>query len=766
LLTAFIAFAALLALGALWLALRPLPLAFAIPTLEGALSAKDGRYTVEIRQASLVWSGLELGLKLRAEGVQVLRSDGNLLLGAPHVLIGMSGPALLRGRLAVDEIRFEEPSLQVIRRTDGQLEILVEGEEQTNPSEATARVEFVDYLLGQLAGEPDPNLPLDRIALSDAKLTLDDRGTDMRWHASDVDVELRRESDGIVGQLSLDAQVSGPDITRAGAPIRVRGNIEAHPDGPELELGLSTRIATLPVDALADWWPKGAAEGARSWVVRHIRGGRIGEVEVDATLRMQRVRPRNPSLTRLGGRLTAQGLSVRYAKGWPAATSIETVATLDEDTLRFVLHAGSIAGLDVQRGSVDVLGLVEGPLRIDVRTEVHGPLARLTEMLALEPLNLFARVGVDPGQPPGDARASVDLSIRPNHAPLIVANGFSLASPEANLRGRFEPDANGAIRHLDLDPLRIGTNDLSLKLERAESKGYALDLRGKRADVSPWLREGVGGEKGLSTGTSHDVRVEAALAEIEVGSGIPLRDVRASARRRAGRWRSLAFDAALPSKHSVSLKLVPVGAGSKLDVRCNDLGSLLRATTGSERLSGGTFALQATQARFEAPIEGHAELRDSTLAATPTLTRLLQGLSLPGLLSALRGQGLEFSLWESDFRYAKGIAALSEAHGVHPSLLLRFDGRVDLEQSIADIRGTAVPFVSANKLIDRVPILGGLITGGGQGVIAADFQIEGPLSDPEVDVSALSAITPNALDSLTGFLRQTATDAGASLGAR
>jgi len=757
---AVLALAAVLAFGVLWLALRPLPLSFAIPALEGALSAPDGRYRVEIRHASLTWGGLDIGLKLRAAGVQVRRSDGDLVLGAPHVLIGMSGRELLRGRLAVDEIRFEQPVLQVVRRTDGQLEILVDDEKQADPSQATARVEFVDYLLNLLSGAPDPKFPLRLIALSGANLSFDDRRTDMRWQSSDVTLELRRGVGGVEGRLSLDVQTAVPGALHPGAPIRVTGSLEARPEGREVELSFTARLAALPVDALSGWWPKGVAGAARTWVLAHVHGGRIEAIEVDATMRIQREIPRDPSLTRLGGRLTARGLSVAYANGWPAVTGIETVATLEENALRFAVHTGSIAELEVEEGAVDLLGLVEGPLRIDVRTQVHGPLASLTELLALEPLNVFDQIGVDPGRPQGEAQASVDLSIRPNRAPLVVANEFSLDSPEANVRGSFEPGADGGIRRLRLDPLRIGTNDVSLLLERAANRGYELDLRGARADLTPWLGEGFASEKGPNAGTAHDVRIKAALAEIEIGSGIPLRNVRAQARRNAGSWQSLAFDAALPSERAVSVNLVPAGAGSKLDVRCDDLGALLRATIGYDRLTGGTLALEATRARSAAPFEGHVELRDSTLAASPGLTRLLQGLSLPGLLSALRGEGLEFALWESDFRYAKSVADLSDAHGVHSSLILRFDGSVDLERNISDLRGTAVPFDSANRLIDRVPVLGGLITGGGKGLIAADFQIQGPLTDPEVNVSVLSAITPNALRGLAAFVRENTVSAG------
>lgn len=750
------ALGAVLALGALWLSVRPLPLDFAIPALETALSAPDGRYAVEIGRASLVWGGLEVGPALRAEEARVLRSDGSLLVGVSKLGVEISGRALMRGQLAVEEIQFEQPVVSIVRQPDGRLEVLLGEQEQSEPSDANAEIEFVDYLFDLLLDPPDSRLPLRRIRLNHADLALDDRRTDTRWRARDASFELQREPEGVAGKLALAVQAEGPHA-EPGAPVPIAIRVLARPEGSELELALSGTLEGLPIDALGSWWPEGVADAARTWVVEHLHAGRIEEIELEATLRMQREAPRNPSLTQLGGRLAAKGLSVAYADGWPAATGIETVGTLEQNALRFFLQAGSIAGLEVEEGAVDVMGLFDGPLQVDVRTQVNGPLESLTRLLALEPLNVFDRIGIDPGQPPGEARASVDLSIRPEQAPLVVANAFSLDSELANARGRFEPAGDGGIRRLQLDPLRVAGNDLRLDLQREKSGEYALDLRGARVDLSPWLRDGLPAQgDGGGTDALPALRLDASLAELELGLHDPLRDVRAQAQRDARGWQRVDFDAGLASEHRLAVTLVPAGGGSKLDVRCDDLGQLLRTTLGYDELTNGELVLGATRTRATAPFEGHGELRNFTLVGAPGLTRLLQGLSLPGLLSALGGKGLAFSLFESDFRYAKGVAELSEAHAVHPSLMLDFDGRIELDPAVADLRGKAIPFESANRLIGQVPVLGGLITGGGKGVLAADFQLQGPLTEPEVSVSPLSALTPTVLRDLATFVRENA----------
>jgi len=61
-----------------------------------------------------------------------------------------------------------------------------------------------------------------------------------------------------------------------------------------------------------------------------------------------------------------------------------------------------------------------------------------------------------------------------------------------------------------------------------------------------------------------------------------------------------------------------------------------------------------------------------------------------------------------------------------------------------DIAGTVVPAYALNSALGRLPVIGGIFSGGekGGGVFAANFTMSGSTADPKVAVNPLSALTP------------------------
>jgi hypothetical protein len=73
-------------------------------------------------------------------------------------------------------------------------------------------------------------------------------------------------------------------------------------------------------------------------------------------------------------------------------------------------------------------------------------------------------------------------------------------------------------------------------------------------------------------------------------------------------------------------------------------------------------------------------------------------------------------------------------------------GRVDTGADRIDLEGTVVPLYGINQVIGAIPLLGTLLTGGdGQGLLAANWTLRGPLGDPQVGVNPLSLFAPGLL---------------------
>jgi uncharacterized protein YhdP len=76
------------------------------------------------------------------------------------------------------------------------------------------------------------------------------------------------------------------------------------------------------------------------------------------------------------------------------------------------------------------------------------------------------------------------------------------------------------------------------------------------------------------------------------------------------------------------------------------------------------------------------------------------------------------------------------------------NGRFELGAQRLDMQGTIVPAYTLNSIIGNVPVLGSLLLGGdGQGLFAATYRATGSVTDPQISVNPLSALTP-------GFLRR------------
>jgi hypothetical protein len=167
-------------------------------------------------------------------------------------------------------------------------------------------------------------------------------------------------------------------------------------------------------------------------------------------------------------------------------------------------------------------------------------------------------------------------------------------------------------------------------------------------------------------------------------------------------------------------------------------------------MDGGTLRVDGTfdDAATGNPLSGTAQIEEFRIRGSVGLGKLLQAMTLYGLVDVLRGPGIGFAKLVAPFRKDARSVTLDNARAFSSSLGLTAKGRVDLAAERMDIEGTIVPAYFFNSLLGNIPLLGKLFspeTGGG--LFAARYSLRGPIEDPSVFVNPLSALTP-------GFLRQ------------
>ena len=71
------------------------------------------------------------------------------------------------------------------------------------------------------------------------------------------------------------------------------------------------------------------------------------------------------------------------------------------------------------------------------------------------------------------------------------------------------------------------------------------------------------------------------------------------------------------------------------------------------------------------------------------------------------------------------------------------DGTIDFRRNEVDVRGNLVPFYALNTMVNAIPIVGDLLTGGEEeGVFAAPYRVTGRRTEPSVVVNPLAIAAP------------------------
>src|SRR5690606_29269974 len=110
------------------------------------------------------------------------------------------------------------------------------------------------------------------------------------------------------------------------------------------------------------------------------------------------------------------------------------------------------------------------------------------------------------------------------------------------------------------------------------------------------------------------------------------------------------------------------------------------------------------------PLSGTAEIGDFAIRDAPGVAKLMQAMTLYGLVEALQTSGLHFTRLVAPFSLTEDALALGESRAFSASLGLTATGRLDLVNRRADLTGTIVPAYFFNSLLGHIPLIGRLFS--------------------------------------------------------
>jgi hypothetical protein len=193
---------------------------------------------------------------------------------------------------------------------------------------------------------------------------------------------------------------------------------------------------------------------------------------------------------------------------------------------------------------------------------------------------------------------------------------------------------------------------------------------------------------------------------------------------------------------------LPEGAPGRLVMTSPDAGAALRATDLYSDATGGTLEINAQIGTAEEPgLTGIARIEDLQVRSQSTFRSMLRSGGLDQAEQTVSTSGIGFRKVVIPFSYRGGLLYLDDAVASSPALALKVEGTVDERTDQVDLAGVLSPAYGLTGALNEVPLLGQILGGEGEGILAMTFRMSGPIEDPRFTVNPLSLLAP-------GFLRK------------
>ena len=312
--------------------------------------------------------------------------------------------------------------------------------------------------------------------------------------------------------------------------------------------------------------------------------------------------------------------------------------------------------------------------------------------------------------------------------------------------------SEGHLRSVLLDKIRLGRTQGHATIHVSAHDVVDIVLQGSQVDLIPKLNEKLADPDAPKppTATTPVWTLDAHFDQAILANNETASNVLARASGAGDIIRTFDVVGATQGNAGFALKIEPRAGRRHLAVDARDAGSFLRGMNATRGLQSGHLTINADfeNARDLYPVSGTMVIENAVVRNSPLLGKLLQAITLYGLVDVLRGPGMTFSNIVMPFRYDGTGVNLTDAHANNPSLGVTAMGRIGLSAGETSISGTIVPAYFFNAMLGQLPLVGKLFSPEkGGGVFAARFSVSGAIEDPSISINPISALTP-------GFLRQ------------
>ncbi|MDA0340386.1 MAG: AsmA-like C-terminal domain-containing protein, partial [Proteobacteria bacterium] len=445
-------------------------------------------------------------------------------------------------------------------------------------------------------------------------------------------------------------------------------------------------------------------------------------------------------LTREGMRVNGTGLLA----GASANVTLDEVFT-EKSRIRRRKHlTGTFDDAAITDLGLPAFVTLDGPVMVDVEMlNLADGNAEVSAVLDLRDTGM-AIPALKWSKPAGAAgRVRFLLDMQADQARSLYSASLLAADLGIDLAADFQPDT-GALKRVRINQLVLGDSTMAGVINARPEGFFEATFSGDRLDIRRFIE----GEATESSAPTPPISINARFKEIHIGALPPITDTILTLRHDGRLLNDIQLTGHIGDE-PITIGYAVADDAKRFEILSEDAGRVLHGFDILDSIEGGRLAVAGITTG-----QGDSEhtvidlsVQEFGLINAPLLAQLLNAAFLPGLVDILGGRGIRFESLTAKIDVTKERAEIIDALAFGSSLGISASGGIDRLARTIDMNGMLVPAYGLSRLIDQIPILGRILTGGEkEGLLAAEYLVRGSIDGPTVTVNPLTAFAP-------GFLR-------------
>lgn len=590
-------------------------------------------------------------------------------------------------------------------------------------------------------------------------------------------------------------RMSGLNLTLEDTTINGTGAF--HHDEAGWTVALDAKMGALDVTKIKHYWPLPLAPDSREWVTSKMKSGTAPASSLQVRLNPEDFAAAAFPDESVAADVEAKGVTFEYLPGFPEVKTMDAKVHFTGRTIKIEGGGGSLlTGTKVNKATLWMPDLLNPRNPMEAKLDLSAPAGDIATFLALKHFPFDDAATLNPETIKGSATANVNLKFNSfsekktaanevnfdhveydiaadlqNIAQEKFAGGYSLKNLSGQLKAKngsvgFSGNATvGDAPSMSVDVAQATGKPTTLKVKtsateksagpsndfelRYEARGDvpALSIKGRELDATASYSNS---ENGILKNFPA-LQLDMALDRLWLSKDAPLNDVNATLSCNSLRCESANFSM-LAGRGQVRGGIAQVKGHRQFSLVADNAGEFLTALDITDRMKGGKLDFLGPYDDTKSPpaLAAKLAIHDFKLINAQILGRILTVTSLTGVQNLLTGSGISFDKLTAEIRSQNGVVGVSKGRASGASIGITIEGELDTTSTKIAMKGVVVPAYALNSILNNIPIIGNLLGGEGEGLVAFNYFVSGTYAKPDVSVNPLSGLTPGFLRGIFG----------------